>query len=387
MAKRKDKLRLFRRPFAYEQLRDDIMQQIRNNEVKSNERIFSENQLAKIYGISPKSVRKAIAELVNKGYLYSIKRNGTFVANQKGSSKIKSKRLGIIGLVITDLAISFNSDIARGVEDEVHNSDYQLILGNSDNNIQREEKYMRRFCRERIDGMIIVTGKNSPNNKYFQSLDKSIPLVIIDSAIQGVRADYVTTDDITGAYEATKYLIELGHRKIAHLTGWSSISTSRNRLAGYKKALNEAGIENNGNIVKQTDFTEEGGNQATKELLAMGNRPTAIFAVNDIVAVGAAKAIQELKLRLPDDISLVGFGGLRGLDTNISLTTVVQPAYEMGKKAAEILVEKISKREPSDIIKEIILPTKLVIRASSGECISDNNKSLLYRIPNKGDLF
>jgi len=359
-------MKLFKRPFVYEKLRDDIIKQIKNDEIRPNECVFSENQLAKMYSISPKSVRKAVAELVNNGYLYTIKGKGTFVADQKKSTRSNASRSKILGLIVADLAISFHSDMVRAIEDTAYKNGFQIILGNADNDACKEAAYMRRFYKQGIKGLIVITGKNSPENKYFQYLSKKIPLVIVDGLIKGIKADYVTTDDITGAYEATKHLIELGHRRIAHLAGKPNISTSWNRLTGYKKALDEAGIKFNEDIVKQTDFIDERGYQTMKELLAMQNSPTGVFTVSDGVAIGAARAIQEANLRIPEDISLVGFGGLKGLNTEISLTTVSQTPYKIGEVAAKIFFEKIRGERDLFDVKEVILPVNLTIRGSTG---------------------
>lgn len=330
-------------------------------------------ELRKHYQLSQSTIDKAFFELEKEGFIYRIQGKGTFVADPKVKAKNEEDphKIETIGLIVADLAISFHTDIARAVEDEAHKRDFQIILGNSDNKAQKEEAYMRRFSRQQVEGMVVVTGKNSLKNKYFQRLDKKIPFVIVDTFIDGVRANYVTTDDLTGAYEATKHLIELGHKRIIHLTGQQNISTSRNRLAGYKKALIGARIIFDEKLIKETDFTEESGYQVMKELLTIKNKPTAVFAITDLVAAGAIQAIREVGLQVPTDISVVGYGGLsNGLNVDVLLTTVFQPAYEMGKKTAEILFEKIEGKRGFADIKEVILPTKLVVRASSGVRLS-----------------
>lgn len=355
----------------YYQIKKQILTLIKNNVLKKDSPLPPEMELVAKYKVSRTVVGHALSDLAKEGYLYRIRGKGTFVAEPKKNTKQETHNIKTIGLIVADLAISFHSDIARAIEDEAHKRDYQIILGNSDNNAQKEEAYMYRFANQKIKGIIVVTGKNSLHNKYFQHLDNRIPFVIIDTFIDKVRADYVTTDDLTGAYEATKHLLDLGHRKIAYLAGRSDVSTSRIRLAGYKKALIEARIGFNEDLLKETDFTEESGYEAMKGFLAMENKPTAVFAVADMEAAGAIQAIREAGRQVPDDISVVGYGGLNnGLNTDISLTTVSQPAYEMGKIAARILFEKIKGKRSLSDIKEVILPTKLVVRASTRRCSS-----------------
>ena len=351
-----------RKPFVYEELKKDIISQIKSGKLKPNNRILSENELSRKYEVSLKSVRRALKELKEENVIFAHKGKGTFIADSKSNRKKKSSK--ILGLIVADLAISFHSEIARACEDEAHKSGYQVILGNTDNIAEKEEAYMRKFSSQGLDGAIVVTGKNSFRNKYFPHFVKTIPLVIVDTKIEGLKTDLVTTDDISGAYEAICHLISLGHRRIAHLSGPSNISTARQRIEGCRKGLMRHNVPLDESLVKETDFTEETGYQVMQRLLEGEKGITAVFAVTDTAALGAIKAIQEKGLKVPNDISIIGYGDLK-IASDIPLSTVFQPAYQMGEVAAEMLFEKIKGKRGLNDIKEVVLPTRLIIRKSS----------------------
>jgi len=359
------------KPFAHEKLKKAILQKVKNGELKPGARILSIGELGKKYGISAKSVIKAIEELKAENILSTHQGKGTFIASAEKSAGPSNKTIGVI---TPDLLISFHTEIVVAIEKEAFKKGYQVVIGNTDNMVQKEEHYMKEFFRQGLDGAVVVAGKNSINNKYFSGFVTKTPVVLVDIAIEGIRTDLVTTDDVSGAYEAICHLINLGHRKIALITGPLDVSTARQRMKGCKKAFLEYAIPFNQNLIRTTDYNERSGYQAMLELLNVKDRPTAVFAASDVEALGVIKAIHSRNLRVPEDISVVGYGNLK-LVTEIPLTSVLQPAYEMGTIAFRNLLEKIEGTRSMADIKEVIFPTKLIVRESSGPCNPDNKTS------------
>lgn len=359
-----------KRDFVYQPLKENLVRQIEAGRLKRGDCILSEKRLVQKYGISNKSVRKAIKELVEEGYLIAMRGKGVFVAEDY--KKKKAVNADTIGVVVSDLAVSFHTEIVRGIEHEAEQNGYQMILGNNDNNAKKEEMYLRRFVGQGLNGIIVVTGRNSIRNKYFREIGRDIKLAIVDTFIKGAEADYVTTDDERGACEAVKYLIGLGHRSIANLTGPGEVSTAYNRYEGYKRALREAGMAMDERLVRLTDFSEQGGYEGMKKILAKTRDVTACVAVNDMVAWGAMRAIEEQGLKIPEDISVAGFGALKLNNSSalpLPLTTVNQQAYEMGQEAARLVIGRL-RGEGGKNIKKIVLPTKLIIRTSTARVLA-----------------
>lgn len=356
----------YKRDFIYQPLKKNLIRQIEAGRLKRGDCILSEKRLVQRYGISNKSVRKAIKELVEEGYMLAIRGKGVFVVEDY--KKKNAVNADTIGVVVSDLAVSFHTEIVRGIEHEAERNGCQIILGNNDNNAKKEEMYLRRFIGQGLNGIIVVTGKNSIRNKYFREIGKDIKLVIVDTFIEDREDDYVTTDDEHGSYEAVKYLISLGHRRIADLTGPLEVSTAYNRHKGYKMALVETGTEIDEGLIRPTDFSEEGGYDGMKRILESGKDVTACVAVNDMVAWGAMRAIEEKALKIPEDISIIGFGDLRLNNSSSlprSLTTVNQQPYEMGKEAAKLVIGRLRGENGGRNTRKIVLPTRLIIRAST----------------------
>ena len=190
--------------------------------------------------------------------------------------------------------------------------------------------------------------------------------MILDRRVPDPQTDVVRCDSEGGAYELTRLLISLGHRELAILNGPRAVSTSEDRLAGFRRALTEAGIANDPQYEHFGEFNQESGYQMAHTALAVLPKPTALFATNNFIAFGVLKALRELELHVPEDVAVVGFDDLpTALVTFPFLTVAAQPAYEMGKKAIEILLNKLS-GGVSDQYQEVVLPAEIVIRQSSG---------------------
>jgi LacI family transcriptional regulator len=296
-------------------------------------------------------VEKAIAEL---GY----------VPNALARS-LRFNQTKTIALVLTDITNPFFTTIARGVEDTASDAGYTVLFCNTDESIAEERKYLHMLLAQRVGGIILVPSLSIPESVEFVQ-EHDTPVVVLDRRIPGVQADVVRCDSVQGAYDLVRLLLSLGHERIAVFSGPDGTSTATDRVFGYRKALSEAGIDLNKELEFYGSFTLQSGRDMTVKAVKKYPRPTAIFAANNFIAIGALKALQELNIRVPEDIALVSFDDLpSALIVTPFLTVAAQPAYEMGKRAIEILLKRLS-GGASDPCQEVVLPAEIVIRQSSG---------------------
>lgn len=287
------------------------------------------------------------------------------VAQRLRASNGRSK---LLGLIIPDIQNQFYSNIVRGIEDVTYGNDYAVILCNSDENPNKERFYLEVLKSESVDGIILP-----PIHQFDEEIESfielGIPIVCVDRKLMRKKVDTVVIGNEKGGYDAVKHLIELGHKKIAILTSSLQFSSFNERQMGYERALKENGIEVDKRLIKEGDpRSSETARALTDELLNLDTPPTAIFATNNLMTLGVLKALSKLNLKIPDDISIIGFDDLPWAEAiSPPLTTVRQPAYEMGKKAAELFFKRVedSSREP----EEIVMDPKLIIRGSTASLV------------------
>jgi LacI family transcriptional regulator len=325
--------------------------------------------VAKLAGVAPITVSRVIN---NSGYFSEDTRLRVqsaiaelgYVPNTLARS-LRSKRTNTLALVITDITNPFWTTVARGVEDAASSAGFSVIFCNTDESEKEQEHYLNVLMQKRVDGILLV-----PVNSSIQAIQsirrQEIPVVVLDRHLSGVEADIVRADSQGGAYELTRLLTALGHRNIAMLAGPRGVSTAEDRAAGFRRALGEVGVTLSAEHIIYGQFSLESGSQMAHQALALVPRPTALFASNNFIAIGAYKVLRELELRVPEDVSLVGFDDLPlSLLVDPFLTAAAQPAYQMGHRATEILLDRLSGKGPAEY-EEIILPVELVERKSSG---------------------
>lgn len=276
------------------------------------------------------------------------------------ASGLSTRKTYNIGLVVADIATPFFSEVASGVEDTMRESGYNVFTCNTDGKIEDEKLHLNALISRGVDGIII-----SPSNlrrKYLEELLKTkIPVVFIDRCLKNLNASYIIIDHFSGGYQMTKYLLSLGHRRIAYIRG----EVEMGRFYGYKKALDEYGIQIDNTLTSVCDFTVRGGERAARKIMRIKKLPTAIFCVNDLVALGAMKVIKERGLKIPQDVSLAGFDNSYFTEfLSPPLTTVHQPKYELGQDVARILLNEMNSRPCSP--SKIEIEPVLVIRESCG---------------------
>ncbi len=326
--------------------------------------------VAKLAGVAPITVSRCIN---NSGYCSEETRARIeaaitqlgFVPNRLASG-LRSKRTNTLALVVTDITNPFFTTIARGVEDKASEAGYTVIFGNTDESVSKEKMYLQMLSERRVDGILLVPAQSGLDSVAYIK-KQEIPIVILDRRVSDLQTDVVRCDSEGGAYELTRLLISLGHREIGVINGPRGVSTSEDRLSGYHRALTEAGLEISTQWEYYGEFTQASGFEITRRIMAGSSKPTALFATNNFITYGALKALQELKIRVPEDIALVGFDDLpTNLITFPFLTVAAQPAYEVGKRAIEILLSRLEKGG-SDQCQEVVLPAEIIIRRSSGK--------------------
>lgn len=343
-----------------DRVKENLKARILRNEFSTEKRFPSERKLSKEYSASRITVRHAISELVAEGYLFRIPFKGTYI-----SKDISKQTIQVI--VNPPLNISFFADILEGIEKAVSKDGNKLLLKCTDAKAEIERRYLEKIREEKLDGLVIISGVNSLSNvDLIKEVSHILPVVVVDIYLGEVEADYITSDDEKGGYLATKHLIELGSRKILHLAGPQQHSTAKGRLNGYKKALEEFGIDFNEDMVRYSDWSIESGYYEAKKFL-INNRVDGIFASNDEIAVGAFKAMRELGLIIPSDISIVGYGNLTiGRYLEVPLTTVDQKPEKIGAEAYRVLMERLKGERNSHTLKKITMDVELIIRESCG---------------------
>lgn len=274
---------------------------------------------------------------------------------------LSTNRTGTIGIVLPDIINPFFSEMARAIEDAASLLDYNVIICNSDNNIDKEEKYVKLLIGKLVDGVIFAAGGKSGKSIKFLK-NNNIPFVLIDRHIEGYEDAYgVYCKNKEGVIEGVKYLHNKGKKKIAFIMGPKNIQVSRQRLEGYMYAMEQYG-QLDKNLILETKLTLEGGMKATKELLTNHGAVDAIMYSNDMMALGGMKYLTRKGYKIPQDMGLMGFDNIKLTQfIEPELTTIGQPIYDMGQQACKILINVINKEIQE---KQVFFSPKLIIRGT-----------------------
>jgi LacI family transcriptional regulator len=286
--------------------------------------------------------------------------------NYQPNTLARSLRKGetnTLGLILPDSANPFFAEIGRSIEDTAYRLGYSLILCNTERDTAREEHYVDVLSKKQVDGMIFVAAGDRVDSLNFL-LGRDVPVILVDRDLPNIEVDAVLTDNQLGGYLATRHLIELGHRQIACIIGPSSITPGADRITGYCNALEEAGISCDKSLILSGDYHPNSGYELTCELLRLSTPPTAIFALNDLMAMGALRAAAELGCRVPQDLAVIGYDNIELASfTNPPLSTVAQDKTELGTQAIQILIERTEdKTRPT---QRLVLPPRLIVRGST----------------------
>jgi len=274
----------------------------------------------------------------------------------------KSSSSNLLGVLIPDIQNPFYVEVLRGIEDVAYKNNYVLIMCNFAQNEKKQKIYLDILRSESIDGLIAAP-TNENDQEVISLVKENLPIVCVDRGLKDVDVDVVLVENQAGAYSAVDYLAKSGYKRIAYISGLPQIPSSQQREKGYLEALKANMLKIDKNLIKYGDSRHESGLKLCEELLNLSNPPDAIFAGNNLITLGAIETIHKKGLRIPADIAIIGFDDMYWSNSlNPTLTAVRQPAYEIGKQAAEQLILRIN--DPSRPPISMLLKTELMIRNS-----------------------
>lgn len=295
-----------------------------------------------------------------------------YIPNQIARS-LRSNRTNILALVLTDITNPFWTSVARSVEDAASAQGFNVILCNTDENEQKQQAYLSVMLRKRVDGVLLVPAR-SEASAVESLLRQKVPVVVLDRCVPGAAVDVVRSDSEEGAYDLTRHLLDLGHRRIAMLSGPLNVSTAQERVAGFRRALHEAGIPADEQWILEGEYTVDSGYADARQLLNGAEMPSALLGANNFIALGAIRALRQAGLRIPGDISVVCVDDIPDwLVGEPFLTVAAQSPYLLGEQATEMLLRQI--REPGQHpAQEILLATELIVRHSTAALNVDHRE-------------
>jgi DNA-binding LacI/PurR family transcriptional regulator len=328
----------------------------------------SMNEVAKRAGVSVATVSRV---LNNSNNVNDVTRTKILKAIKdlnyqpnRVAKRLRSKSVSsnLIGVLIPDIQNPFYVDVLRGIEDVASSNNYAIIMCNFGQDQERERMYLEILQSESIDGLIAApASEDDPQLK--KMLSNGLPVVCVDRGLKDTDVDVVLVNNFDGAYKAVDHLVKQGYRRIAYISGLLTIPSSRLRERGYKEALQDNGIEIDQELIRYGDSKHESGVRLCEELLNMANPPDAVFTGNNLITLGALETIHRRGIKIPSEIAIVGFDDMYWSNSlNPPLTAVRQPAYEIGKRAGELLIQRIENPERECI--QMILNAELKIRSS-----------------------
>ena len=329
-------------------------------------------EIANELGVSPSTVSRALnnhhaISKKTKKAVVKLAKKLNYQPNLLALNLLK-KKTNTIGVIVPEITSYFFSSVINGIQDVVNPLGINMIIGQSNESYEEEKSIVQTFASIRVDGFLISPSSKTKNFDHFRILtENNIPLVIFDRDCEGIDVDKVFVDEYKGAFQAVEYVIQTGCKRIAHIAGQQTLSTARHRLKAYKDALQKHKIPVLEEYIVESDgFAPEHGIDPTKKLLALSNPPDAIFTINDGVAIGAMYVIKDAGIKIPDDISVIGFDDdPHSSYFKPSLSTVWQPTYEMGILSARILVKRINNNNDLSKIRIESLFPELIVRGSS----------------------
>ncbi len=276
---------------------------------------------------------------------------------------LKMGRTQLIGLIVADITNAFFTELVHVIEAAMQDAGYSVLLCDTDEDFEKERNYLRILQTHRVDGVILAPTGSGEAYHDLKALSERLPLVLVDRALPQLGLDAVTVDSFSGAYEATSHLLDLGHRKVATITGPHHLAPARDRLNGFRAALEERGLEVRSDFIRSGSFRELEAMEAARELLSNPDRPSAVFVANNHMMIGVMRAIAGLQLNCPRDVSVLGIDDFPWANAfTPRLTVVRQPVEQIGRAAVRLLLARIA-GSAEQAAHEILRPA-LVIRDS-----------------------
>jgi LacI family transcriptional regulator len=281
------------------------------------------------------------------------------------ASNLRNKKSNTIGIVVPLINRHFFSSVISGAEDIAYKAGYTVVISQSNDLAAKEINIVQSMFSNRVDGLIISIAMQTSTFEHLKLFRKKhIPLVFFDRAVPEIETDKIVVDDFAGGFRVTQHLIDQGYRRIGHLAGPQNLMTYLDRKNGYIEALRKNGLAYDDSLVNVNKLTSDEGIAATQQLMSLPNPPDAIFCGNDTTALSAMIHLRDKGVRIPEDVGIVGFSNEPfSKVVSPSISTIAQPGFEMGQKAAELIIRKIENKERS--YQTIVLPTELIVRESS----------------------
>jgi len=277
------------------------------------------------------------------------------------ASALTGKGTETLGLLVPDISNPFFSEIAKTIEDRAHESGMSVIICSTDENNEKEKKYVELLQRKQVDGMIVASSFH--NIEILKGVvDRKIPLVMLTQDDAGLGVTSISVDDFKGGYEATLHLLSEGHRDIVIIAEYAK--SSKHRIYGYLEAHKEQGIKTSEENIIRTVASIENGRECLRKIVEKGKVPTGIFACNDLIAVGVIQEAKEMELNIPEDLSIVGFDNTILATTTVpGLTTIAQPITEMGKRVVDVIISEI--KDKNQTKEHVLFRPQLIIRGTT----------------------
>lgn len=352
----------------YNLIKQEIKSWILEGQILPHEKISSENELMKQFGVSRHTIRQAIGALVHEGWLYTEQGVGTFCAPRDKASQNREKSVAILTTYISDYIFP---SIIRGAESYLSAKGYSVYLASTNNNLESEKKCLENILTQNVSGLIVEPTKSAmsnPNLHYYLSLEhQNIPYVMINAYYDQLNPPSMTMNDEKGGYLATEHLIQLGHENILGIFKTDDLQGVK-RMKGYINALRKHHVPlvPNRVITYDTELKFERPKAEVRRRLTSDAAPTAIFCYNDEIALSILDVIRDLNLKVPEDISIVGYDdSYLAAASEVKLTSIKHPQSAMGRDAAKLIVEAIEGKLKLNDVKPIVYAPELVVRHST----------------------
>lgn len=367
----------------YKQIKEYVLNHLEQSVWQANDKIPSENELAGQFKVSRITIKNALQELIEEGLIYRIQGKGTFVSQDRlGEPPVyrpeKQQTDKTVAFLMPRIDNRFTANLLHGIENQLAEEGYNLLFRTTGDSQETEKQLLNQIVRSGVDGVVIYPAQGQSYNEDILKLTlNEFPVVVVDRYLRGVETNYVCSDNVAGAFEATDHCIRLGHRRIGfistHLEGTSSLE---DRLAGYEKALSENGIlidrylrltdleSKQVNSIIREGMSDPASKERIVQYLERNPELTAVIAVNSTVGLTFTEAAKQLSLRIPEDISVVFLDDYElSAFSALPPTFVNQEEYTVGREAVKLLVSVMD--NPRQKRRKIVVPTRLVVRAST----------------------
>ncbi|MEZ5106623.1 MAG: LacI family DNA-binding transcriptional regulator [Draconibacterium sp.] len=329
------------------------------------------HDIAKKLNLSASTVSRALRDnpIISEGTRQLIKRTAEEMGYRPNimAANFRTKRTNTIGVVVPLINRHFFSSVISGIEEIAYKRGFAVTIAQSNDDFEKENKIAQTLFANRVDGLIISIGMRTTSSEHLRLFaEKNIPILFFDRVVDEINTHKIVVDDYGGAYRATQHLIAEGSTRIAHIGGPLNLKIYENRQKGYSQALTDAGLQVDQSLIINNSLTRADGTKAIQKLIKEKAKFDAIFCANDTTALSVIIYLQEKGIKIPEDVAIIGFSNEPFSEVvTPSISTVMQPGFTIGNKAAELIIHQILNRNKKQVFRTIVLPTELIIRESS----------------------